>query len=661
MNTSNRTSFSHSELHEKIALLEKKPSEYKKTEKQLQVSEHRYRAMIENMKSGVAVYRAVDNGNNFICSEFNSACEQIENISRHEVIGRLVTDVFPGVEEFGLLAVFRRVWQSGKPEHYPVKQYRDHRITGWRDNYVYKLDSNEIVSVYDDVTELKEIEHKLKDACEIINRSPSVAFIWKNAEGWPVKFVSENVKQLTGYSSEELSSGKMSYADIIFPGDLEKVTNEVELASRDRDKDRFRHEPYRIITKNNVLKWVVDNTYIKRDSKGRVTDYQGIVEDITERKTAEIALRESEERARDIMDNSSDFIMIIGPDFRLVYANRSMQKALGCSEDEIPHISMMNIIHPSKIDTCTKKFKRLMSGEDVGFIETLFRVRDGREISVEGRCNCKYINGELAYIRSIFRDTTVQKRLQMELQQAQKLESIGILAGGTAHDFNNLLAGLAGVISVIRSSLPPDDDRYQVLTEALDSCMSGKEITSKFITFAEGGAPIKSRTKINNLLRETVKASSSGFHVQCNCILADDLWLADVDKSQFRQIIRNIATNACEAMSGNGVLTVTTENVLIDKDDGSFLQKGGHIRIDIRDQGKGIPKENLHNIFLPYFTTKSRTNVKGTGLGLAVCSSIIKKHKGKITVDTTRNDGTTFHIYLPAFATSESGENMEIL
>ena len=395
----------------------------------------------------------------------------------------------------------------------------------------------------------------------------------------------------------------------------------------------------------------MDNINMQRDSKGQVTYYQATVSNITDRKPAKTYCSEREERGLDIMDNCSDFIMIIGPDFRLIYANRSLQKELDCNENDIHHISMMDIIHPSKIASCKKKFKRLMAGEDVGIIETLFQVRDDREISVEGRCNCKYVNEKPVSIRSIFRDTTVQKKLQEELQQTQKLEAVGILAGGMAHDFNNLLAGLAGVMSVVKSSLPV---LYCVIggqRGALESCMSGREITSKFITFAEGGSPIKSKIKIDSLLQETVKASSSKFHVQCNFILADDLWRADVDESQFRRIVRNITINGCESMSGNGVLTVTTENVLIDRDDSSFLQKGKYIRIDIRDQGKGIPKENLYNIFLPYFTTKDMANVKGTGLGLAICSSIIKNHKGKITVDTSCNDGTTFHIYLPAFAT----------
>ena len=385
------------------------------------------------------------------------------------------------------------------------------------------------------------------------------------------------------------------------------------------------------------------------DLHERITELERKLHDY---KKIEKKLQISEERLRDIMDNSSDLIMIIGPDFHLMYANRSLQKELGCKECEIQDISMMDVIHPSRIDSCQVKFSKLLEGEDVGPIETLFQVKGGRTISVEGRCNVKVVHGKPVCIRGIFRDTTVQKQLQEELQQAQKLESIGILAGGTAHDFNNLLAGLSGVISVIRSSLPDDDPRREVLAEALESCMAGKEITSKFITFAEGGAPIKERTKVDSLLKDAVESSLSRFATQADFHLADDLWEADVDSAQFQHLIKNIATNGCEAMSGEGTLTVSTENVLFDQENGSMLKNGKYIKIDIQDQGRGISSENMDKMFLPYFTTKKRANVKGIGLGLTVCSSIIKGHKGKITVDSIENEGTTVHIYLPASTAS---------
>jgi PAS domain S-box-containing protein len=125
-------------------------------------SEHRIRGIVERMSSGVAVYAAVGDGEDFVFVDFNRAGERIEKVDREQVIGRRVTEVFPGVRDFGLLDVLRRVWQSGKPEHHPVGQYKDRRITGWRENFVYRLPSGEVVAVYDDVTERKRTEETLK-------------------------------------------------------------------------------------------------------------------------------------------------------------------------------------------------------------------------------------------------------------------------------------------------------------------------------------------------------------------------------------------------------------------------------------------------------------------------------------------------------------------
>jgi PAS domain S-box-containing protein len=139
-------------------------SEQKQAEEELQKSEARHRELFENMSSGVAVYEAVNNGTDFIFKDFNKAGEKIDNIKRKEIIGRNVTSVFPGVKELGLLEVFHQVWRTGKPQHHPISLYKDRRILGWRENYVYKLPTGEIVAVYDDVTEQKKAEDELKNS-----------------------------------------------------------------------------------------------------------------------------------------------------------------------------------------------------------------------------------------------------------------------------------------------------------------------------------------------------------------------------------------------------------------------------------------------------------------------------------------------------------------
>ncbi|MGD2085884.1 MAG: histidine kinase dimerization/phosphoacceptor domain -containing protein [Candidatus Aminicenantes bacterium] len=139
-------------------------TEQKQAEEELQKSEARYRELFENMSSGVAVYEAVNNGADFVFKDFNKAGERIDNIKREDLTGRKVTRVFPGIKKLGLLEVFQQVWRSGKPRHQPISLYRDRRILGWRENYVYKLPTGEIVAVYDDVTEQKKAENELKNS-----------------------------------------------------------------------------------------------------------------------------------------------------------------------------------------------------------------------------------------------------------------------------------------------------------------------------------------------------------------------------------------------------------------------------------------------------------------------------------------------------------------
>ncbi|BDZ69212.1 PAS domain S-box protein [Methanobacterium ferruginis] len=178
-------------------------TERQKVEEALRESEAEYRAISKNSKSAVAVYNAVDNGSNFIFKDFNKAAEKIERIKRKTVIGRKVTDVFPGVVEFGLFEVFKRVWRTGKPEKLPVSIYQDERIWGWRENYVYKLPSGDVVAVYDDLTEIKQYEEELE---KNQSRLKSLVRI--------LQYKGESVKEFLDYALDEaikLTESKLGY------------------------------------------------------------------------------------------------------------------------------------------------------------------------------------------------------------------------------------------------------------------------------------------------------------------------------------------------------------------------------------------------------------------------------------------------------------------
>ncbi|MFA5182076.1 MAG: ATP-binding protein [Syntrophales bacterium] len=272
----------------------------RQTEKALIEREFQYRELVARMSSAVVVYKVNEDGSDFIIADFNPAGERIEQIRKADIVNKSILDVFPGVVEFGLFAVLKRVWETGRPEHYPVSLYKDDRIVGWRENYVYKLSSGDIVAVYDDVTEKKKAEAALQSAAEkqreltfIVNHSPATAWLWKAAAGWPVEYVSDNVAEF-GYTADDFTSGRVSFASIIHPEDVSRVGAEVEEFSKE-GLPHFNQE-YRIVTGSGDIRWIYDRTWIRKDAAGEVTHYQGIVMDITDRKHGEeVLLKKHEE------------------------------------------------------------------------------------------------------------------------------------------------------------------------------------------------------------------------------------------------------------------------------------------------------------------------------------------------------------------------------
>ncbi|GIV96672.1 MAG: hypothetical protein KatS3mg057_1329 [Herpetosiphonaceae bacterium] len=237
-----------------------------------------------------------------------------------------------------------------------------------------------------------------------------------------------------------------------------------------------------------------------------------------------------------------------------------------------------------------------------------------------------------------------RQRMEEELLKAKKLESISILAGGIAHDFNNMLMVVLGNISLAKLDVAVDSELYQLLSEAEQSILRAKELTHQLLTFSKGGIPIKRTISIADLLRETASLIVSGSHVRCEFSLPDDLWPVDVDEGQMRQVIGNLVLNAQQAMPGGGVIKIWAENLSGGAQTGSGEHMQRAVRIAIEDQGTGIEIEDQDRIFDPYFTTKP----KASGLGLALCYSIIKRHDGDIRVESTPGAGATFFITLPA-------------
>ena len=226
----------------------------------------------------------------------------------------------------------------------------------------------------------------------------------------------------------------------------------------------------------------------------------------------------------------------------------------------------------------------------------------------------------------------------------QKLESLGVLAGGIAHDFNNMLAGILGNINLAGLSVNDNSELHAYLLEVEKAAQRAKGLTQQLLAFAKGGAPVRKVMALPELILETATFAARGSHARCIFELADDLRPAEIDPGQIGQVVNNLILNAIQAMPGDGAIHITADNIDIDSSAGLPLAAGRYIRLVFRDQGIGIPAEQLEKIFDPYFTTKEH----GSGLGLAASHAIIQNHQGAILVASTPGEGTKFTIYLPA-------------
>ena len=352
------------------------------------------------------------------------------------------------------------------------------------------------------------------------------------------------------------------------------------------------------------------------------------------------ARQEAEEHYRILFEQSPDGVLLVDPQSRMpIRFNTAAHQHLGYSREEFAALTMADIAvvdSEEDLDQCAQ----VLMKQGFSTFEALHRAKDGqiRNVLVTGKVLPLESN---KLILTIFRDITDIKKMEEELLRAQKLESVGLLAGGIAHDFNNLLMAILGNTSLARMSVPPDSRAFDLLGESEKACQRARDLTQQLLTFAKGGAPLKKLTNLGKLIQESATFAVRGSNSRCDFRIPADLWNAEIDGGQISQVIHNLVINADQAMPGGGTILVSCGNIPAPA---GSVAAVNYVRIDIQDHGIGIQLDLLPKIFDPYFTTKQ----KGSGLGLASSYSIIRKHNGRIEVESTPGAGTTFHIYLPA-------------
>jgi PAS domain S-box-containing protein len=386
-------------------------------------------------------------------------------------------------------------------------------------------------------------------------------------------------------------------------------------------------------------------------------------------------LSESEAKYRVIFENSHIAIYITTYNGEIVNCNDAFLDLFGYSREEITNLNAIALYSDpqdrirfqqviektgyvkdfelklkkkdgSLLDCLlTAQVRYDQEGRVVGYHGIIFDITKLRRMERELRELNEKLEQKVKERTQQLKQTYEQLRLaQEQVYQAQKLESIGILAGGIAHDFNNLLATIIGNVSLAKMMIRPEDKIFSILTRAENTCLRAKDLTQQLLTFSRGGEPIKKIISINKIIQDSANIALKGSKVGCEFRLPENIWPIEADEGQMMQVFNNLFINAREAMLEGGTIKVQAENLNLARDNELQLPEGTYVKITIQDQGFGIAEENLPKIFDPFFTTKPT----GTGLGLTIVYSIIKRHKGLIKITSKLGVGTTCQVYLPA-------------
>jgi PAS domain S-box-containing protein len=319
-------------------------AERRAAEKAFKENENRYRSLVDNMHDCVAVYRAVDNGEDFVIIDFNHAAEKTEQVQREAVTGHRVTEVFPGVKEFGILDVFRRVWRTGSPESFPVSLYKDNRISGWRDNFVYKLPSGEIVASYSDETARKQAEEALQKSEEQYR-----SLVETTGTGYVI--LDTNGRVLTANQEYLRLCGRSAFADIegkpvtdwTAPYDIERNAREIEQCLR---TGRVRNLEIDYQRPDGTIQPVEINASVTQSGTTQVI--LTLCRDIAERKRVAESVRQNEERYRVVADFTYDWEYWMSPEGKFIYVSPSSERITGYRPEEFlrdPDL-LVSITHP---------------------------------------------------------------------------------------------------------------------------------------------------------------------------------------------------------------------------------------------------------------------------------------------------------------------------
>jgi PAS domain S-box-containing protein len=749
----------------------------KQTEEALIEKEALFRGLFEHMTSGSAVYEVRNDGSkgtDYIIRGFNRKSLELEGKNLDEVVGKSLFDLRPNIDDYGLIPVMKKVWETGIPGYFPAKIYQDDNFSSYYENHIFKLPSGQVVTIYNDVTDQKNQEKELQESekkYRVLFDTFPLGITISDQFGNIVESnaVSEKILGIPKTEHEARTIYEPTWR-IIRPDGTPMPAAEYASVQALQEKRLVENVEMGVVKPDTGITWInVTASPLNLEKFGVVVTYG----DVTARKKIE----EENRRFRTIADNSVYGKTIADLQGNLLYVNRFFADIHGYSTEELAgrHISVFHsqeqmetvdriiasmmreehfppttvwhrhqdgtefpmlmsgvlikddygnpqCIATSAIDMTTQQkteqeyktlFREMLNGfalheivcdaegkpVDYRFlavnpaferltglkaevivgrtvlevfpdiekhwIETYGKVAlSGEPIFFENHTAELGKHFEVTAFRSdlnqfacIFQDITERKlaeaereKLQAQLTQAQKMESVGRLAGGVAHDFNNMLSVIIGNAELALENMAPNDPLRDHISEIFSAARRSADVTRQLLAFARKQTIAPKVLDLNQTIETMLKMLRRliGEDIDLMWLPGKNVWPVRMDPSQIDQILANLCVNARDAIADVGKITIETGTATFDSayclENPGFVA-GDFILLAVSDDGSGMDKETISHLFEPFFTTKELG--KGTGLGLATIFGIVKQNNGFINVYSEPGQGSTFKIYLP--------------
>jgi two-component system, cell cycle sensor histidine kinase and response regulator CckA len=505
-----------------------------------------------------------------------------------------------------------------------------------------------IISVYLDITDRKRAHEELKQTRDRLLFALDAAGMvaWERSPDGAAVTRSGNLYAQLGVPADGRPE---EFMRLIHPDDRDRVRHTVERA---HETGAELDVEFRLQLPDGSIRWMIDRGRVFRDAGGG--RFSGVMLDITARKLAEEALRETEQRLQDVLDNSTTVVYVKDLEGRYLLVNRRFEELFRVEHGHAIGKTDYDVFLPERAETYRHNDSIVLARGAAVEFEEVAALADGNHTYLSVKFPMRNAHGQIYGVCGISTDITERQRLEAKLRESAKLESLGVLAGGVAHDFNNLLVGILGNASMLQQDVPDSSPTWEVLNSIVQAGERAAQLTRQMLAYAGRGQFLIAPVDLSNQVRDIAKLTRAAVprNVDFRLTLPPDLPPVDADAGQLQQLVMNLIVNAGEAIDqGSGSVEITTgvENwseAALQKLAAGTLAPGRLVVLRVRDTGCGMDRATLDRIFDPFFTTK----FTGRGLGLAAALGILRAHHAGIHVETRPGAGSTFTVLFPPAA-----------